>query len=76
MTLADQIYTIVKTLPPEQATQVLTFAEVIRDQHLEEQPLPDPIEPSGSLLKDALGRLHSLTHDLPLGDPVSLIRLG
>jgi hypothetical protein len=76
MTLAEQIYTIVKTLPPEQASQVLTFAEAIRSQHLEEQPLPDPIELSGLLLKDALGQLHHLTHDLPLGDPVSLIRSG
>ena len=76
MTLAEQIYTIVKTLPPGQASQVLTFAEAIRSQHLEGQALPDPIKNSGSSLKNALGRLYSLTQDSPLGDPVSLIQSG
>lgn len=29
MTIAEQIYTLVKTLPPEQASEVLTFAEFV-----------------------------------------------
>ena len=34
MTIADQIYTLVKTLPQEQASEVLTFVEFIRAKHL------------------------------------------
>jgi hypothetical protein len=34
MTIIEQIYAIVKTLPQEQAREILTFAEFIRAQHL------------------------------------------
>jgi hypothetical protein len=34
MTIAEQIYTLVKTLPPEQAEEILNFAEFIRNKHL------------------------------------------
>jgi len=34
MTIIEQIYAIVKSLPPEQASEILTFAEFIRTQHL------------------------------------------
>jgi hypothetical protein len=36
MTLAEQIYALVKTLPPEQASEVLTFAESFRAKHSDE----------------------------------------
>jgi hypothetical protein len=34
MTVIEQIYAIVKTFPQEQASEILTFAEFIRAQHL------------------------------------------
>jgi Protein of unknown function (DUF2281) len=34
MTIAEQIYTLVKALPPEQASEILTFAEFVRTKHL------------------------------------------
>lgn len=34
MTIIEQIYEIVKTLPQEQASEILTFAKFIRTQHL------------------------------------------
>ncbi|BAU11673.1 hypothetical protein LEP3755_21760 [Leptolyngbya sp. NIES-3755] len=33
MSIAEQIYTIVKTLPPDQANEILAFAEFIRSKH-------------------------------------------
>jgi hypothetical protein len=33
MTIAHQIYEIVKTLPPEKANEVLTFAEFVRAKY-------------------------------------------
>ncbi len=37
MTIIEQLYAIVKTLPQEQASEILTFAEFIRAQHLNAQ---------------------------------------
>jgi len=34
MSIIEQIYEIVETLPQEQASEILTFAEFIRSQHL------------------------------------------
>ncbi|WP_413172566.1 DUF2281 domain-containing protein [Anabaena azotica] len=34
MTIAEQIYTIVQTLSPAQAEEILNFAEFIRNKHL------------------------------------------
>ncbi|MBO1064335.1 MULTISPECIES: DUF2281 domain-containing protein [Nostocales] len=34
MTIAEQIYALVKTLPPDQADEILTFAEFICAKHL------------------------------------------
>ncbi|MBW4422513.1 MAG: DUF2281 domain-containing protein [Myxacorys californica WJT36-NPBG1] len=34
MAIPEQIYEIVKTLPPEQANEILTFAKFIRAKHL------------------------------------------
>jgi hypothetical protein len=34
MTIAEQIYAIVKALPQDQASEILTFAEFIRAKHL------------------------------------------
>ncbi|MBW4444180.1 MAG: DUF2281 domain-containing protein [Plectolyngbya sp. WJT66-NPBG17] len=33
MTIAEQIYTIAKNLPPDQASEILAFAESIRSKH-------------------------------------------
>ncbi|MBD1823886.1 DUF2281 domain-containing protein [Cyanobacteria bacterium FACHB-DQ100] len=33
MTIAEQIYAIVKTLPPEQASEILAFAEFVQSKH-------------------------------------------
>lgn len=38
MTIIEQIYEIVKSLPQEQAREILTFAEFIRVQHLNANP--------------------------------------
>ena len=37
MTIIEQLYAIVKNLPQEQASEILTFAEFIRAQHLNAQ---------------------------------------
>lgn len=34
MTIAEQIYALVKSLPQDQASEILTFAEFIRAKHL------------------------------------------
>ncbi|WP_244944981.1 DUF2281 domain-containing protein [Nostoc sphaeroides] len=34
MNIAEQIYALVKSLPQEQASEVLTFAEFTRTKHL------------------------------------------
>ncbi|MEG4318474.1 MULTISPECIES: DUF2281 domain-containing protein [unclassified Microcoleus] len=34
MTIIEQIYAIVKSLPQDQASEILTFAEFIRAKHL------------------------------------------
>ncbi|BAY19435.1 hypothetical protein NIES21_52970 [Anabaenopsis circularis NIES-21] len=34
MTIAEQIYELVKSLPQDQASEILSFAESIRDQYL------------------------------------------
>ncbi len=40
MNIAEQIYALVKSLPQEQASEILTFAEFIRSKHLKaNQPI-------------------------------------
>ena len=34
MTIAEQIYALVKSLPPDQASEILNFAEFIHAKHL------------------------------------------
>lgn len=34
MTIAEQIYDLVKSLPPDQASEILTFAELVHSRHL------------------------------------------
>jgi hypothetical protein len=36
MTIAEQIYALVKSLPQDQASEVLTFAEFIHAKHLKD----------------------------------------
>ncbi len=39
MTIAEQIYSLVKTLPQDQASEILTFAEYIRTKNLANPPI-------------------------------------
>jgi hypothetical protein len=45
MTIAEQIYTLVKTLPQDEANEILTFAEYIRRKHETGLQPTDPEEP-------------------------------
>ena len=45
MTIAGQIYTLVKTLPQDEANEILTFAEFIRNKHENGVQPTDPEEP-------------------------------
>lgn len=45
MTIAQQIYELVKSLPQEQASEILTFAEFIRAKHLNATQPTDTVTP-------------------------------
>jgi hypothetical protein len=45
MTIAEQIYALVKSLPQDQASEVLTFAEFIRARHLKDNQSIGAIDP-------------------------------
>ena len=45
MTIAEQIYTLVKTLSQDEANEILTFAEYIRSKHENDLQPTDPEEP-------------------------------
>ncbi|MEG4273280.1 MULTISPECIES: DUF2281 domain-containing protein [unclassified Microcoleus] len=44
MTIIEQIYAIVKTLPENQASEILTFAEFIRAKYLNENQSTDTVD--------------------------------
>ncbi|MEG4964490.1 MULTISPECIES: DUF2281 domain-containing protein [unclassified Microcoleus] len=44
MTIIEQIYAIVKTLPENQASEILTFAEFIRAKYLKENQSTDTVD--------------------------------
>ena len=44
MTIIEQIYAIVKTLPENQAREILTFAEFIRAKYLNENESTDTVD--------------------------------
>ncbi len=44
MTVIEQIYAIVKTLPQNQASEILTFAEFIRAKYLNGNPSTDTVD--------------------------------
>lgn len=46
MTIAEQMYTIVKNLPSDQASEILAFAEFIRTKHSIANSTPDPADAS------------------------------
>ncbi|WP_238393373.1 DUF2281 domain-containing protein [Myxacorys almedinensis] len=50
MSIAEQIYAIVKSLPQEQASEILTYAEFIRAKHLNAN------RPVGTVRLSSLGR--------------------
>ncbi|NJR51904.1 MAG: DUF2281 domain-containing protein [Leptolyngbyaceae cyanobacterium CSU_1_3] len=60
MKVADRIYELVKTLPEEQASEVLTFIESLRqktDVHLGQSTTPKNVTLSRRLLSDYAGVL-------------------
>jgi hypothetical protein len=44
MTIAEQIYSIVNTLPQDRASEILTFVEFIRAKYLNTDPPLDPVD--------------------------------
>jgi hypothetical protein len=46
MTVIEQIYAIVKTLPQNQASEILTFAEFIRAKYLNDNQSTDTVDTS------------------------------
>ena len=76
MTTAEQIYTLVKTLPQEQADEILTFVESICTKFLNANipinSIDRQVAPS-TALRTSLKSLNDLTQDLPSIDPVDLI---
>jgi hypothetical protein len=79
MTIAEQIYTLVKTLPQDQAGTILTFAEFVCAKHLNANQITSPTSLNNSQsasFRASLDRLHALTEDLPSTDPVALIQEG
>jgi hypothetical protein len=44
MTVIEQIYAIVKTLPQDQASEILTFAEFIRAKYLNAHQSTDTVD--------------------------------
>ena len=44
MTIAEQIYAIVKTLPKDQASEILTFAELVSAKHLSANQPTDTVD--------------------------------
>ena len=44
MTIAEQIYAIVKTLPKDQASEILTFAEFVFAKHLSANQPTDTVD--------------------------------
>jgi prevent-host-death family protein len=46
MTVIEQIYAIVKTLPQNQASEILTFAQFIRAKYLNENESTDTVDTS------------------------------
>jgi hypothetical protein len=79
MTIAEQIYTLVKTLPQEQASEILTFVESIHTKLLNASSPSRSVDPQVSqatALRATLKELHNLTQDAPFVDPVGLIQAG
>lgn len=46
MTIAEQIYDLVKSLPQDQASEILTFAEFVHAKHLNARRTLDSVTPS------------------------------
>ncbi|MEG4852124.1 DUF2281 domain-containing protein [Microcoleus sp. B5-D4] len=58
MTIIEQIYAIVKTLPKNQASEILTFAELIRAKYLNDNQSTDTVDsltPSTELVYSLAG---------------------
>ncbi len=46
MSIAEQIYALVKSLPQEQASEILTFAEFIHTKHINTNQPISKVEPT------------------------------
>lgn len=44
MTIAEQIYALVKSLPEDQASEILTFAEFVQAKHLKANQLSTTVD--------------------------------
>ncbi|MCU0568779.1 MAG: DUF2281 domain-containing protein [Oculatellaceae cyanobacterium Prado106] len=75
MTIADQIYALVQTLPQEQAAEVLAFAELIRTQYQHSAQQTENFG-LGSNRSKVLKQLYNITQNAPDVDPVVLIQEG
>ena len=70
MTIVEQISAIVKTLPQEQASEILNFAESIRSQYLNiHQPITlDTSIPWQEMINSLAG---TWGRDFPMGEEIS-----
>ena len=69
MTIIEQLYAIVKTLPQEQASEILTFAEFIRAQHLNAQESIATLDTSTPWAQQVYSLAGTWAQDFPtLGD--------
>ena len=46
MTIAEQIYELVKSLPEDQASEILTFAEFVQAKHLKANQTVTTVDPT------------------------------
>jgi hypothetical protein len=46
MTITERISTIIETLPQDQASEILTFVEFVRDKHLKANPFSKSLDDS------------------------------
>jgi hypothetical protein len=73
MTIAEQIYSLVKTLPQDQASEILTFTEYICTKNLAVDQPTDTEEaqvPWGELVSSLAG---SWADDFPGGDDLGSV---
>jgi hypothetical protein len=80
MMIAEQVYDLVKSLPAQQASMVLAFAEFVCSRYVNPESeiaeLFPATEQKNLSFKVSLQRLNNLTQASPAVDPVALIQSG